>query len=73
MQAMILTRPAAAVADLDVDIEHPLQALRLKLIEARGSTGVGASIASAVLALLPLPRLAGVTRARCARLGANTP
>ncbi|MFT5450211.1 MAG: hypothetical protein ACI9DC_005416, partial [Gammaproteobacteria bacterium] len=29
--------------------------------------------ASAVRALLPLPRLAGVTCARCALLGANTP
>ena len=42
-------------------------------IAARRSTGVGPSVASAVPALLPLPRLEGVTRARCALLGAKTP
>ena len=47
-----------------------------QVIAARRSTGVGPSVASAVLAvpaLLPLPRLEGVTRARCALLGAKTP
>ncbi len=63
---------AAAVADSDVDIEYALQALSLRLMAARRSAGV-VSGASAVRALLPLPRLEGVTRARCALLGANTP
>ena len=40
---------------------------------ARRSAGVGSSGAGDALALLPLPRLAGVTRARCALLEANTP
>jgi hypothetical protein len=65
-----LNLAAAALAGLDVDIEHPLQASRLKLMAARRSAGVVSSVA---LALLPLSRLAGVTRARCALLGAKTP
>jgi hypothetical protein len=64
---------AAAVAGLDVDVEYALQALRLRLMVARRSADVVTSGASAVRALLPLPRLAGVTCARCALLGANTP
>ena len=62
--------PAAVLAGLDVDVENALQTLRLRLIAARRSTGAGPSVASAVRAL---PRLAGVTCARCALLGANTP
>ena len=42
-------------------------------IDARRSAGAGPSVASDVLASLPLPRLAGVTRARCALLGVKTP
>ena len=61
---------AAVLAGLDVDVENALQTLRLRLIAARRSTGAGPSVASAVRAL---PRLAGVTCARCALLGANTP
>jgi hypothetical protein len=37
-------RPAAGPAGLDVDAEYPFQALRLSLIEARRSTGVGSSV-----------------------------
>jgi len=61
---------AAAFADLDVDVEHPLQALRLRLMAARRCAGVVSSGASAVRALLPLPRKACVTCARCALFGA---
>ena len=64
---------AAVRAGLDVDVENALQALRLRLIAARRSAGVVSSGESAVRALLPLPRLEGVTCARCALLGANTP
>ena len=68
-----LDAAAAALAALDVDVEHPLQALSLRLIAARRSAGDVSSSAYDALALLPLPRLAGVTRARWALLGANTP
>ena len=68
-----LDAAAASLTGLDVDVEYPLQAQRLKLMAARRSAGVVSSGTSDALALLPLPRLAGVTRARCALLGANTP
>ncbi len=42
-----------------------------QLIEARRCAGVDGP--SVTLALLPLPRFAGVTNARCLLLGANTP
>jgi len=48
---------------VDVDVEDPLQALGSRLMAVRRSAGVVSSGASAVRALLPLPRLAGVTRA----------
>ena len=64
---------AAALAGLDVDVEHTLQALRLRLMAARRSAGVGSSDACDAPGLLPLPRLAGVIRARCALFGAKTP
>lgn len=35
-------RPTAGRAGLDVDVEHPFQALALRLIAARRSAGVGA-------------------------------
>ncbi len=70
MHAMI--RPAAGRAGLDVDPEHPLEALRprhrgtafgwRRLLRIRGCT-----------CRPPLPRLAGVTRARYLLLGPNTP
>lgn len=40
-----------------------------QIIDARRSVAVGGSSAS--MALLPLPRFAGVTNARCRLLGAN--
>jgi hypothetical protein len=40
-------------------------------MDARRSTDVGGS--SDILGLLPLPRFAGVTNARCLLFGANTP
>ena len=55
---------SAIVAGLDVDVEYPLQAQRLKLMAARRSAGVVSSGTSDALALLPLPRLAGATCAR---------
>ncbi len=63
----------AGSAGLDVDVEHPFQALRLSLIDARRSLGVFSCPSSHALGLLPFPRFAGVTRARCLLLGANTP
>jgi hypothetical protein len=73
-------RPAAFPAGLDVDIEHPLKASLpgacfwcARLIDARRSAGVCSWPASVALGLLPLPRLAGVTNARCLLFGANTP
>lgn len=60
---------AAGLAGLDA--EHPFQSLRLTLIDARRSAGVGGS--SDTLVWLALPRFAGVTRARCLLLGAKTP
>ena len=65
--------PAAGLAGLDVDIEHALEALRSRLMAARRSADLVSSGACDARALLPLPRFAGVTRARCALLGANTP
>jgi len=64
---------AAAVAGLDVDVEYSFQTRRLRLMATRRSASVGSSVACNVLALLPLPRLAGVTCARCVLCGAKTP
>lgn len=44
-----------------------------QVIEARRSVGVWSCASSGLLGTRPLPRLAGVTRARCLLLGANTP
>ncbi len=88
MQAMILTWPpqllqvsmsmlktrfrrCAQVAALAHPCARGISA-SMHVMAARRSAGVRSSVAAA-LALLPLPRLAGVTRARCALLGANTP
>ena len=65
--------PATGSAALDVDAKYALQALRLKLIEARRSAGVGASESPLEGRWLPLPRLAGVTCARYRLWGTNTP
>ncbi len=64
---------AAGTARFDVDIEHPLETLGLKLMAARRSPGIRSCACSGALGLLPLPRLAGVTCTRCLLLGANTP
>ncbi len=66
-------RTAAGTARLNVDIEHPLETLGLKLMAARRSGGVRSCASSGALGLLPLPRLAGVTCTRYLLLGANTP
>ncbi len=59
---------------LDADPEDPLGPLRLRLIAARRSTAVRSSGSAAALASRPpLPRLAGVTRARKLLFGAKTP
>jgi hypothetical protein len=59
-----LDSAAAFPAGLDVDIEDPLQTLR--------PAHRGAAFGRDSL-LLPLPRFAGVTDARCLLFGANTP
>ena len=73
-------RPAAFTAGLDVDIEHPLETSPpgayfwcAQFIDARRSAGVCSWPASVALGFFPLPRLAGVTAARCLLFGANTP
>jgi hypothetical protein len=63
---------AAGLAGLDVDVEYALEALRLRLMAARRSAGEVSSGAFDAFALLPLPRLVGVTRARWALLEVNT-
>ena len=72
MQAMILTWPPQS---LQVSISMLKTRFRrcAQLMAARRSAGVVSSGESAVRALLPLPRLAGVTCARWALFGANTP
>ncbi len=44
-----------------------------QVIDARRSAGVWSDVSSQALTFLPLPRLAGVTRARYLLWGANTP
>ena len=73
-------RPAAFTAGLDVDIKHPLETSPpgayfwcAQFIDARRSAGVCSWPASVALGFFPLPRLAGVTAARCLLFGANTP
>jgi hypothetical protein len=72
IQAMILTWPPPL---LQISMSMLKTRFRrcAQVMAARRLAGVRSSDASAVLALLPLPRLAGVTRARCALLGAKTP
>ena len=66
-------RPTAGRAGLDVDAEYALQALRLRLMAAWRCGGVFSRPSAVDSGLLPLPRFAGVTRARCLLFGANTP
>jgi hypothetical protein len=87
MQAMIFTAPPHS-RQVSMSIspeaptfgEHPLKTSPpgayfwcAQLIDARRSAGVCSSPASVAFGLFPLPRLAGVTNARCWLFGANTP
>jgi hypothetical protein len=78
---------AAFAASLNVNVaymdvgqgrEQDAEALKTRfrrcaqVIEARRSAGVCSCVSSTALALLPLPRFAGVTHARCLLFGANT-
>jgi len=65
--------PTAGRTGLDVDAEHALQALRLRLMAAWRCGGVFSRPSAVDSVLLPLPRFAGVTTARCLLFGANTP
>jgi len=60
------------VTVLDVDAEHPLEALRPPIVAGRSAV-VGSSVSLEVFSEFPWPRLPGVCRARCLLLGANTP
>ena len=70
MQAITFTAPPHS---LQVSMSMLNTRLRrcAQVIDARRSAGDGRS--TTTLALLPLPRFAGVTNARCLLLGANTP
>ena len=68
IQATILTGPPQA---LQVSMSKTRFWRCAQVIDARRSAGVCGS--SAPMAFLPLPRLAGVTKARCLLFGANTP
>jgi len=72
MQAMILTWPPQ-VLQVSMSMLNTRFSRCAQVIAARRSAGVGPSFVSTVLSLLPLPRLAGVSRARWALWGANTP
>jgi hypothetical protein len=58
-------RATTGPAGRDVDAEDAHQALRLRLIAARRSAGVGSCPSLVAWRWLPLPRFAGVTKARC--------
>ncbi|MFT4563063.1 MAG: hypothetical protein ACI9BW_002816 [Gammaproteobacteria bacterium] len=79
---------AAVLANFDVDVtyrdvgqgrEQDAEALNTRfkrcaqVIAARRLAGVAFSDLCDALALLPLPRLTGITRARCPLFGAKTP
>ena len=68
MQAMILTRPPQ-VLQVSMSMLNTRFRRYARVIAARRSAGVAPSVAFDAFALLSLPRLAGVTRARCALLG----
>ena len=73
MQAMIRSVPLARTAQVSMSILNTPFRRYAYVIEARGSAGVWSCEASEGFAWLPLPRLAGLTSARCWLLGANTP
>ena len=72
MHAMILSAPPQA---RQVAMSMPKTRIRrcAQVIAARRSAGVGSCPSSVAWRLLPLPRFAGVTKARCWLFGANTP
>ena len=72
MLAMILTWPPQLL-QISMSMLNTRFRRCAQVMAARRSAGVVTSGASSVRALLPLPRLAGVTCARCALLGAKTP
>lgn len=63
----------AAPADLSMSMPKTRSRHCAQVIEARRSAGVGFAESSLVPCLPPLPRSAGVARARCLLFGANTP
>jgi hypothetical protein len=71
VQVSISMSPKAPTFGEDTLQARRLYALRVQVRDARRSTDVGGSWDT--LALLPLPRFAGVTNARCLLFGANTP
>ena len=72
MQAMILTAPPQA-RQVSMSMLNTRFRRCAQVIDARRSLGVFSCPSAHALGLLPLPRFAGVTRARCLLLGANTP
>ncbi len=72
MQAMIRTDPPQA-GQVSMSIPKTRFKRCDQLIDARRSPDAGSFASSRVPCRLPLPRLAGVTRARCVLFGANTP
>ena len=72
MQATIRTEPPQA-GQVSISILNTLFRRCAQVIDARRSAAVGSSASAAATAWPPLPRLAGVTRARYWLFGANTP
>ena len=72
MQAITLTAPPRS-RQVSMSILKTRFRRCAQLIEARRSAGVRSCGSSTALGLLPLPRFAGVTDARCLLFGANTP
>jgi len=72
MQAMTLTAPPQA-GQVSISILNTRFKRCAQVIEARRSAAVGSSTVAAATDWPPLPRLAGVTRARYSLFGANTP
>lgn len=72
IQAMIRTDPPQ-LGQVSISMPKTRSRRCALLVAARRSPAVGSSGVSLVSCRAPLPRLAGVTRARCRLLGANTP
>ncbi len=72
MQAMLLTWRTQVLL-VSMSILNTRFRRWAEVMTARRSAGVGPSVASGVIVLLPSPRLTGVNRARCSLLGASTP